>query len=365
MRWVAVFLLAGCAATVEPYPGFEHVIAQADFQPPVKYDKNFDWIMLKSGEWLKGEITVLRDKDFEFESDELDTLQLEWKKVHEVRSKGPVTCAFEDPKGRRPLVVTGRVVIDRQNVRVGDMVYARSRLISLVPGEMREGDYWSGKFTLNATGRAGNTDQSDLGVYFRLIRRSPYSRLEFVYNGTRGTVGGEETINNHRLTGTYDIFLTKRLFVTPIRAEFYSDIFQNIALRVTPSTGLGYHAIIKPQVEWDLTAGLGWQFTRFDSVQAGEPEKTDQGVVQLGTSLDWDITSKTELHFTYTVQLGVQSIEDSTQHLSAILETDLWKDFDFDVGFYWDWVGNPATAADGTTPESSDFRVTIGIGWDF
>ncbi|MHC4957587.1 MAG: DUF481 domain-containing protein [Planctomycetota bacterium] len=367
MRWPAVLLLAGCAATLEPYAGFEHVLAPApEFRAPVKFDRKFDWIMLKSGEWLKGEITVLRDTNFEFESEELNELTLDWDDVHEVRSRDAVTMAFEDPKSRRPRVVVGRVVIDKQRVTVDDeMTYLRSDLISLVPGEQKEKDYWSGKLTINASARSGNTNQADAGSYLRLTRRSPYSRIELLYNSTYGRVDGEDTINNHRLTVSWDVFVSKKLYATPARVEFYSDIFQNIRGRITPSAGVGYHVINKPKLEWDVEGGLGWQFTRFDSVPTGDPEKVDQGVVQLGTRIDWDITKNAELKLNYTVQLGVQSIEDSTQHLSVIAEIDLWKDFDFDVGFYWDWVGSPATLADGTTPENSDYRVTIGIGWDF
>ena len=43
------------------------------FVPPL--DK-FDWIQLKSGEWLKGELKVLYDKKLEFDSDELDLFKV-------------------------------------------------------------------------------------------------------------------------------------------------------------------------------------------------------------------------------------------------------------------------------------------------
>jgi hypothetical protein len=364
MRLVALLLLlTGCASTLAPYPGFEHLIAA---EPKLDYDPKFDWVKLTSGEWLKGEITVLRDGSFEFDSDELDEQKFDWEDVAEVRSSGSVTCTFEDPENpRKPLVETGKLVVTKDTISVGDKTFKRNELLSIIPGEQKEWDYWSGKLTFNLAAREGNTDQTDVGTYFRLLRRSPYSRLDFVYRGTYGEVGGVETVNNHLFTGQWDLFISRRFFITPAKLEIYSDTFQNIQTRITPSAGVGWHAINKPTLEWDLLAGIGWQFTRFDSVVVGQPENVDQGIVVLGTKLAWDITSDTDLTVDYTAQLGVEDIQDSTQHLGIVLSSDIWGDLDLDLGFYWDWVGQPATAADGTTPEKSDYRVTIGVGWDF
>lgn len=38
--------------------------------------KKFDWVRLKSGEWIKGELKAYYNKEMEFESDVLDTLYI-------------------------------------------------------------------------------------------------------------------------------------------------------------------------------------------------------------------------------------------------------------------------------------------------
>ena len=45
------------------------------FVPPP--DNRFDWIQLKSGEWLKGDLKAMYNYSLEFESDELDRLELD------------------------------------------------------------------------------------------------------------------------------------------------------------------------------------------------------------------------------------------------------------------------------------------------
>jgi len=56
------------------------------FSPPDPSPLQYDWIRLVSGEWRKGEIELMRSDRLEFESDELDSLKLDWENVAEVRT---------------------------------------------------------------------------------------------------------------------------------------------------------------------------------------------------------------------------------------------------------------------------------------
>jgi hypothetical protein len=40
--------------------------------------------MLTSGEWLRGEINFMRDEVVEFDSEELDVLNIDWKDIAEL-----------------------------------------------------------------------------------------------------------------------------------------------------------------------------------------------------------------------------------------------------------------------------------------
>ncbi|MEN8148446.1 MAG: DUF481 domain-containing protein [Planctomycetota bacterium] len=367
MRWIAlILLLAGCASSSlspEPEVVWGDVFAP---EPKLEFDPAFDWIQLTSGEWLKGEITELRDRSLEFDSDEMDDQTFDWEDVKEVRSRDMVTATFEDPEDpRHPIVVTGKLYAVGDSIQLGSRKFEREDLISIIPGEATEADYWSGKISFNATMRSGNTDQVDAGLYGRLLRRSPYSRLDFVYRGNYGEVEDVEVVNNHLFTGTWDLFISRDFYVTPFKLEIYSDEFQNIRYRVTPSAGVGYHVIDEPGMEWDVMAGLGWQFTKYDTVEPGEDRYTDQGIATVGSHYEWDITADSDLTIDYSAQIGLSDIDDSTQHLGIILSSDLYGDLELDVGFYWDWVGDPVPDEDGNTPEKSDFRITVGVGWDF
>ena len=52
-------------------------------------------------------------------------------------------------------------------------------------------------------------------------------------------------------------------------------------------------------------------------------------------------------------------------HLLTTLSTDLIGNVDFDVSLVWDRTEQPPPDSSGETPEKDDFRLMIGIGYDF
>ena len=103
------------------------------WSPPEPSPEDKDWVRLKSGEWLMGEIQILRDTDFEFDSDELDLLKLDWKDVVELRSPRILTYRFDDLG-----VFSGSAVMKEGIVaiRTGDKVreFPRECLLLILEG---------------------------------------------------------------------------------------------------------------------------------------------------------------------------------------------------------------------------------------
>jgi len=336
-----------------------------DWRPPEPDPKKFDWIRIVSDEWLKGDITVLRDDKFEFDSDELDDLTFDWEDVKEVRSPRMNTLVFE-----KRITVTGTVWIRDDVVLVREasgreLRFKRKDLLTIIPGEPKELNFWSGKISIGVTLRGGNTKQTDLSANMSLRRRSPYTRFDLSYLGALGTFDGEDTVNNHRLDGRYDVFVTRKFFVTPASVSAYRDTFQNIAVRVVPSAGVGYHLFKSKKVEWDVSVGGGYRYERYDSVEPGEAEDNGTGAALVGTTLEWDLTKDVELNVLYKAQIGIPDTLDTNQHAEVGFEIDLTGSLDLDIMWIWDRVGKPQADNDGVVPKKDDFRVTVGFGFDF
>jgi putative salt-induced outer membrane protein YdiY len=332
--------------------------------PPPPENDTFDWIRLKSGEWLKGEINSLTRHTLEFDSDELDELSLDWDDVSEVRTNRPFAILRSD---RTQVTGVITVIDDRIIVATdtGEYHTDRSNLVRMVPGSLRERDHWSGKVSLGATSRSGNTNQLDLTASAFLKRRTASSRFDLSFFGAYSEVERKETSNNERFEGKHDIFVGSRLFITTLALELYRDPFQNLDLRAVPYTGVGYTVFDENKLEWDVNAGLGYRFNRFASVEAGEDDTEGTGTVVLGTSLDSDVTEKLELIFDYSAQVGMRDLDDTNQNASVALSFDLFRELDADFTFLWTRVGEPERDSAGVIPEKNDYRFTFGLGWEF
>ena len=325
---------------------------------------DFDWLQLVSGEWLKGEIKGLYKDSLEFDSDKLDLLTLDWEDVRYVETHIPGNANIEGHG-----TVYGFFEIDQKKIIVtnGDDIkeYDRSRLVSFITGGEEESDYWSVKITLGLIVRSGNTDQVDYNAKANVRRQTSFSRFVADYIGNISNTQDVETINNHLVTATHDIFKSRRFFLRPIFGQFKSDKFSNIDSQVTIGTGLGYTIIDTRRTEWDISGGPAYQATRFVSVQPGENIKETTPALVLGTDYDLEINKKLDFIYNYSTTWGNKESGGYTHHMEATFESEITGSFDLDVSFVWDHISNPTEAEDGVTPLPDDYRMTLGITYEY
>ena len=338
------------------------------FPPEPTTRKTFEWIRLTNGEWLKGELSEIRDESVIFESDELGNLTLDWDDVAELhipRDAGVLLDGARIADG--PTRVRGDLV--EVATKDGTLRIWRDEVLAIVPGGSPGQTRWDGKVSIGGTFQSGNTDQTDLSASAEFHRRTAMTHLQASYRGIESRVRGAEVSNNHRADGKLDAYLTRRWFLTPFSMDVFRDHFQNIDLRVTPGAGFGYKLVdrmsTKGDADWVVTGGLGYRYTRFLSVQPGSPETDTVASLLLGTRFDADVTRSLEWKFQYDAQVALREIGTTNQHLETTASLDVIGDLDFDVTFIWDRIGNPVEGSDGTTPEPDDFRLIVGLGWEF
>ncbi|MFC1760833.1 YdiY family protein [Planctomycetota bacterium] len=344
--------------------GVSGVVAAEMKEPPEPTTDKFDWIRFNNGEWLKGEIEDLQDDDFTFDSDELDSLNIDWEDIYAVYSPRYNTFVLED---RTVLQGRLRIVGDRVFVITteGEKEISRSELRAIIPGELRERNFWSMKFSLGMTARQGNTEQTDFATYLFLQRRSPRKRTHLDYAGNYSSVEGQETTNNHNTNLSHDIFVTRQLYATLPSLQYYRDKFMNIANRLTPGLGMGYAIIDRGKMEWSVGGGAGYQATRYYSVEPGEDPSEETAVILANTDFNYDITKKIEFDLHYKLSVGISGRRSNDHHVLAMFSFELWKDLDLDLSLTWDRIGNPKPREDGSLPKNDDLRTFVGIGWEF
>ena len=351
---VALVMLAGLTLAEETEKAWEP-------DPPMPDE--FDWIQLTSGEWLKGEIIAMYEDSLKFDSDELDELELDWGDIVELRSVGVMQVGLIDQT-----VATGQLFVDGDSLRVmgeESLEFERSQVLSITAGPPKESNYWSGKIFVGATLRNGNTDQTDANASASFIRRTVKSRVILDFLGTYSVTEDVQTSNNQRASAAWHRFLSDRFFLAPLNGEFYHDPFQNIAQRWTLGTGLGYQIIDTPKVDWQITGGPAYQYTKFDDVLEGESDTESSGALMVGTTYDNEISDSLDYNLTYNFTITQEESGRYIHHFVTGFDVELTSLLDFNFSFVWDRTQEPRQNSDGTFPEQDDYRFILGLGFDF
>lgn len=335
------------------------------WRPPPPNKDDSDWIRLNTGEWLKGDIKVLRLDVFEFDSDKMKYRKFDWKDILEVRSPRFNSILIDEERE-----LTGTLLIRDEAVLVRDEQgkehrFKRSQLQTIVPGRPEEINYWSGSVGMGLSTRSGNTDQIEYTGKVNLKRRTLGSRFTIDYTGNYGKLEGEQNVNNHRVYTEHDIFITRRFYWIPMSLELYRDAFQNIDHRVTPAAGAGYFIIDKLDHKWDMGGLAGYEYTKYDSVLTDGDDSDSTGAVIGFSDYTVEVTHDVDFIVDYRITATSSHLGESDHRAGIILSVDLMKDMDLDVAFTWDRVGDPQRDSSGDLPEKNDFRLTVGFDWDF
>jgi putative salt-induced outer membrane protein YdiY len=334
------------------------------WEPPPPPPDEFDWIQLKSGEWLKGELKVLYEKKLEFDSDELDLLEFDWEDVKQVRGARIFAVRLMGPITVRGLL---QVTADKVYVTVGEerREFDRSQLVAIAPAAQKEIGYWSGKVDLGSNFTSGNTSQRQYSTIANIRRRTSKTRFVTDYLGNFTQTEGVDTVDNQRVNTYFDIFKTRKYFFRPFFGEYYKDPFKNIKNRVTLGAGMGYHIIDTSKTEWTVAGGPAYQRTRFESVEVAQTLSGSTPALVVGTVFNRDLTKKVEFDFSYNFMIINKESGTYTHHLIATLETELTDWLDFDISFVWDRTQNPQPESDGTVPKPDDFYLIFSLGIEF
>ena len=339
--------------------------SKESWRPPASMLKKYDWIKLNSDEWLKGELTGFADRQFEFDSDQLDKLTFDQDDVAEVLTYQEHSLRLLDRR-----IVRGSLEINGNNVKVikGDRteIIQRYMIVSIAADTgLKEINYWSGNASFGMTLREGNTNQKDALIDLDFQRRTAQSRLISKYIGNFTEQSGFETTNNHRANSGFDWFLSHRLFWRVATIEYFRDRFQNTDSRITVSTEIGYMLFDNQDFSWEISGGPGYQATKFESVEVGEDDKEQTVIVTAGTEFDWDVTSDINYIFNYNAQGVSRAAGSLIHHLKTGLKVELIKSFNVELMYYWDRIEEPVADDIGIVPQNDDKRFVVSVGYEF
>jgi hypothetical protein len=304
------------------------------------------------------------DNELLFDSDHFGEVKIDTEDIRKFRGTRRFSVSI-----RGAGQVMGLLRVDeRQVVVVGEeaeYVYARQRLVAVTAAAERELDRWSADLGLGINIRKGNADIVEYNMLAGIERRTPDSRVLIDYLGNFNETEGQRVANNHRVNGSYDRFTGERFFWRPLIGQYFRDPFQNIKHQGTLETGAGYEFVNTARTEWNVSGSLGVNFVRHVSVEAGQSTGNTSPAVSLGTDFDTELTSWMD----YLLEFQMTFLDDESgayqHHLLTTLSTDLIGDWDLDVSFVWDRTQKPQPREDRSVPEKDDYRLLVGVGFDF
>jgi hypothetical protein len=336
----------------------------ASWKPPGVGHDGSDWVQLKSGEWLRGEIKYVQNKEVEFDSDELDQQTLKLKDVRSLYTAHRMFTRFD-----YGLPLYGIVVISNDVVTVQSeppVSLSRDDLIGITYGSGKSGmRNWSGDFSLGLSMQSGNNEQTTLSTSAELARRTPGTMLLIDYLGNYSQVNNVQSADNKRVNTTYDVRLNQDWFVRPLQLEYYQDTLANISYRLTGGVGAGYYVFDRTGLEWQLSAGPSYQYTHFENVEPGQSDSATTPAAVLNSYFKADITQRLTFIQTWQSMFTDDKSGQYNHHAVSTLEFEIKRHLNLDVSYIWDYLQNPAARADGIVPQKSDYYLTVGFGVRF
>ena len=168
------------------------------------------------------------------------------------------------------------------------------QLIGITPSGGKTGiRNWSGEASVGVSLQSGNNSSKTVTSSAELARRTPNTTLLFDYLGNYSQVNDVQSANNDRLNSTYDIRLARynrNWVMRPLQFEAYHDPLANISYRLTDSVGAGYYIFDSTGLEWLVSAGPSYQYTRFDTVEPGQASSATTPAGVSSSNFKADIT---------------------------------------------------------------------------
>ncbi len=324
-------------------------------------NSKFDWVHTTSGEWLKGDVNLLRDRKVQFDSDNLGDVEMDWSDVKNFHLRKPHIFRLENGD-----LIQGTARMENDVVRVktadGPVEIPRADLLAIVPGDGTELEYWSAYINASAGLSEGNTDQFDASGGAGFKRDSGRTRWTGDYRGIYAEFDGSKNAENHRASTRFDVFLTSRLFIRVPFADYYRDEFQNVAHRSTNGVSIGYQVVRNDWLDWESSVGPAYQYTEFDS---GEEDHSHDATVVFLNEFNFDLPGGTELDNLYRLNVVATDPDNTNHHFESTLSVDIWGPLDLELTYILDRIEKPERDGDGERPDSNDHRLLAGISLDF
>jgi putative salt-induced outer membrane protein YdiY len=241
---------------------FRKLIIPAFFASLIAQSSNADEIQMTNGSRLIGELIRIEADKVTFSTPFAGTITISQDNVERIVTKKPVTLMMQD----------GRVFYDRQIVSTeqamrvesaneAPVIFAASdiEMVNPEPWKLGDGYDWSGRFSVAAEAKRGNSDSDEWDLKARSIWLSLKDRYTLKGNIEFEESRGIETEDNWHLFSKYDRFLelgSKNYRGAKLSFEY--DQFEDIDLRTVLGPHFGRQFSKSQRFKLEMELGPVW-----------------------------------------------------------------------------------------------------------
>jgi putative salt-induced outer membrane protein len=341
-----------------------------------------DTVVLKNGDHLTGSVTLLTGGKLTVHTDYAGDIVIAFDSVSSVKVDKPIVLSQESKKGKKVDIRKTEITsIERGDkgftvttpsgtveVAAADLTTARTPAAqksyedSLHPGWLHA---WTGVANISFAVARGNSDTTTIGTGVTLTRVTKTDKTALYFNQVYTHDGLlDETTANLTTGGVrYDHNLNQKLFAFGT-GDFTSNALQDLNLRTVAGGGFGWHAIAKPNRQFDILGGIVWTHESYSAVNSVTPPTPAETNSFAALDLGQQFTEKFGKNTIFTEQAYIfPDLQDTSQYrftLNSTLSTKIKSFLSWQTSVGNIYVTNPPAGT-----KDNDFILTTGLGITF
>lgn len=217
------------------------------------------------------------------------------------------------------------------------------------------GAKWSGNANAGAELKTGNSEQNGLNADVTIGAKWEKHRATLKADYNREEDDGDVTVDNRALSLGHDYFFSKKWFINN-QVSFEQDDIDQLDLRLTASSGLGYQAFEQDDLNLKFVLGPGYQFEEFED---GSEDKS----ITARFATDYDQKFYDDLFRLFHEHVLTSPADDFEAFLfqsESGIRVPLKKGIIASGQVDFDWDNDPA---EGTTEDDTTYSLKLGYEW--
>ena len=317
-----------------------------------------DEVVFNNGDRLSGKIVSADGGKLVIETTVAGKVTVDLSNVKTFSTDGPVELRLKDGSTIKDSIAAGEA--DGQVATKGSGDVAAQPLPIANIAKINPQEKWTGSIVAGALITRGNSDTDNVNISIDAVRRREGDRMTasagYLYGRQEdpGTGDDSTTVDNWFLLGKYDYFLNEKLYLYGL-GRIERDRIADLDLRVSPSVGVGYQWIERPDFNFSTEAGLGWVYEDFET---GDSE--DHFAARFAYHVDKQLNDKVSVFHNFEYLPSLEDISDFNLNTDAGIKASMTDRMFTQFKIEWKYDSEPAPGA-----EENDLRYILGVGWQF